>query len=96
MGIHIISRRASLDVVEIVDYLSDRDMAAGEQFLQQFTEKCRYLTQFPLIGKGYPELQAGLRGVVLNRYIIFYTVTEVEVTIVRVLRGDRDLKAMFN
>jgi hypothetical protein len=35
MRIHIIAHRASLDVVEIVDYLSDREMAAGEQFLQQ-------------------------------------------------------------
>jgi plasmid stabilization system protein ParE len=43
-----------------------------------------------------PELQAGLRGVVLNRYIVFYTVTEAEVTIGRVLLSDRDLQSMFN
>jgi toxin ParE1/3/4 len=95
MRIHVISRRAGLDVVEIVDFLSDRELASGERFLQQFTEKCRSLTNFPLIGKSYPELQDGLRGVVLNRYIIFYTVTDEAVIIVRVLRGDRDLKSVF-
>ena len=93
---YIISRRASLEIAEIIDFLSYRDMAAGERFIQQFTQKCRYLTDFPLIGKLYAELLPELRGVVLNRYIIFYEVTDEAVTIVRVVRGDRDLKALFN
>jgi toxin ParE1/3/4 len=93
---YIIARRASLEIAEIVDFLSDRDMEAGERFIQQFTKKCRYLTDFPLIGKPYTELLPELRGVVLNRYIIFYEVTDEAVTIVRVVRGDRDLKPLFN
>jgi toxin ParE1/3/4 len=96
MRSHIITAPASLDVVEIVDYLSDRTIESGEEFIQDFTEKCRYLTSFPLIGKSYPELQSGLRGIQLKPYIIFYTVTDEVVEIVRVLRGDRDLKALFN
>ncbi len=87
---------ATLDVVEIVDFLSDRDVEAGEDFIQRFAEKCRYLTNFPLIGKSYPELQDGLRGIQLKPYIIFYITTDEVVEIVRVLRGDRDLKALFN
>jgi toxin ParE1/3/4 len=45
---YIIAHRASLEIAEIVDFLSDRDMASGERFIQQFTQKCRYLTSFPL------------------------------------------------
>jgi toxin ParE1/3/4 len=93
---HIITVPASLDVVEIVEYLSDRTIESGEEFIQDFTEKCRYLTSFPLIGKSYSELQPGLRGIQLKPYIIFYAVTDEVVEIVRVLRGDRDLKALFN
>jgi toxin ParE1/3/4 len=93
---YIISRRASLEIAEIVDFLSDRDMKAGERFIQQFTQKCRYLTDFPLIGKPYAELLPELRGVLLHRHIIFYEVTDEAVTIVRVVRGDRDLEALFN
>jgi toxin ParE1/3/4 len=93
---HIITTPATLDVVEIVDFLSDRDVESGERFIQDFAQKCRYLTSFPLIGKGYADLQPGLRGVLLNPYIIFYTVTDEVVEIVRVVRGDRDLKALFN
>jgi toxin ParE1/3/4 len=93
---YIITSPASLDVVEIVEYLSDRAIESGERFIQDFTEKCRYLTNFPLIGKSYPELQSDLRGIQLKPYIIFYTVTDEVVEIVRVLRGDRDLKTLFN
>jgi toxin ParE1/3/4 len=93
---YIITAPASLDVVEIVEYLSDRTIESGEKFIQDFTEKCRYLTNFPLIGKSYPELQFDLRGIQLKPYIIFYTVTDEVVEIVRVLRGDRDLKTLFN
>ena len=46
-----ISRTASYDLEEIVDYLSDREFDSGEQFLKKFTQKCRNLVNFPLIGK---------------------------------------------
>jgi toxin ParE1/3/4 len=93
---HVITTPATFDVVEIVDFLSDRKVESGEDFIREFTEKCRYLTNFPLIGKSYPALQPGLRGIQLKPYIIFYITTEEVVEIVRVVRGDRDLKALFN
>jgi toxin ParE1/3/4 len=93
---YIITTPATLDVVEIVDFLSNRNVESGERFIQDFAQKCRYLTDFPLIGKGYSELQPGLRGLLFNPYIIFYEVTDDAVTISRVVRGDRDLKALFN
>jgi toxin ParE1/3/4 len=90
-----ISRTASYDLEEIVDYLSDRGFDAGEQFLKKFTQKCRYLVSFPWIGKSYDDLDPGLRGILLDRYIIFYQVTDEAVTIARVVRGDRDLTTLF-
>ncbi len=32
---HIITMPATLDVVEIVDFLNDRDVEAGEDFIQK-------------------------------------------------------------
>ena len=90
-----ISRTASYDLEEIVDYLSDRGFDSGEQFLRKFTQKCRNLVNFPLIGKPYDDLYSGLRGVFLDRYIIFYQVTDEAVIIARVVRGDRDLTTLF-
>ena len=90
-----ISRTASYDLEEIVDYLSDRGFDFGEQLLKKFTQKCRNLVNFPLIGKPYNDLDFGLRGVFLDRYIVFYKVTDEAVTIARVVRGDRDLTTLF-
>ena len=90
-----ISRTASYDLEEIVDYLSDREFDSGEQFLKKFTQKCRNLVNFPLIGKPYDDLNSGLRGIFLDRYIIFYQVTNEAVIIARVVRGDRDLTTLF-
>ena len=82
-----ISRTASYDLEEIVDYLSDRGFDSGEQFLKKFIQKCRNLVNFPLIGKLYDDLDSGLRGVFLDRYIIFYQVTDEAV--LEKWKGDR-------
>jgi toxin ParE1/3/4 len=90
-----IAQTANYDLEEIVDYLSDQGFDAGEQFLKKFAQKCRNLVNFPRIGKPYDDLRPGLRGILLDRYIIFYQVTDEAVTIVRVVRGDRDLTTLF-
>jgi toxin ParE1/3/4 len=43
----------------------------------------------------YDDLDPGLRGILLDRYIIFYQVTDEAVTIARVIKGDRDLTTLF-
>ena len=95
MSQYIISPTAIRDLEQISDYYSDRNLVAGERFLEDFTKKCRYLTQFPRIGRSYEHLQAGMRGISLDRHIIFYQLLTDGIEILRVLRGDRDLEALF-
>jgi toxin ParE1/3/4 len=90
-----ISRTANADLEEIVDYLSDQSFESSEQFIRKFDQKCQNLVSFPRIGKPYDALQPGLRGFLLDRYIIFYIVTDEAVTIARIVRGDRDLATLF-
>jgi toxin ParE1/3/4 len=52
-------------------------------------------SDFPWLGKPYDNLETGLRGILLDRYIIFYQVTDEAVTIIRIVRGDRDLTTLF-
>ncbi len=95
MSRYRISPDAIRDLEEITDYFATHNVEAGEQFLQEFGKKCRYLTQFPLMGRSYAAIRPGLRGVPINRYILFYRVMEEDIEIVRVVRGDRDLEALF-
>ena len=92
---YIISPAAIHDLNNITDYFAERNIDAGEKLLDEFSKKCRYLTQFPLIGRSYSEIRSYLRGLPLQNYIIFYRVINNDIEIMRVIRGDRDLEAVF-
>lgn len=97
MSLYLIAIEAIQDLDEISDYFVQRNIGAGEALLDEFTKKCRYLAQFPQIGRSYADLKPGLRGMPLGRnYIIFYRLLPDGIEIMRVLRGDRDLEAVFD
>ncbi len=90
-----LSPSASRDLQNILNYFFERSIDAGEEFTNAFERKCRNISNFPNIGRSYSNLAPSLRGVPLEGYIIFYTVTENLIEIVRVLNGRQDLKAQF-
>jgi len=90
---YIISPTAIRDLEEISDYYAQRNVAAGDRLLNEFSKKCRYLTQFPKIGRSYEHLRSGMRGLQLDNYI--YQLLNDGIEIMRVLRGDRDLETLF-
>ena len=92
---YLISREAIQDLDDILDYFLSRSIDAGEQSTEEFNKKCKYLTQFPNIGKSYANINLTIRGIPIYSYIIFYRVFEDNVVIVRVISGYRDLKSIF-
>ncbi|MGA0201318.1 MAG: type II toxin-antitoxin system RelE/ParE family toxin [Prochlorotrichaceae cyanobacterium] len=90
-----ISPIASRDLETIVDYFLEKSVDAGEQFIQDFNQKCVYLTQFPFFGRSYQDVAPELRGIPLRGYVIFYKVVDNGIVIVRVLSGYRDFKSLF-
>ncbi len=91
---YTISPQAIRDLEEIIDYFKEKNVEAGDRLLNEFTKKCRYLTQFPLIGRSYSQIRSYLRGIPMQNYIIFYRVIDDGLEIMRVIRGDRNLEAM--
>jgi toxin ParE1/3/4 len=87
MNQYIISTEAIRDMEQILDYLANTNINAGEKFLEEFSKKCRYLTQFPLMGRSYREIRPYLRGLPMKNYIIFYRLTEQGLEIMRVVKG---------
>ena len=96
MNQYIISTEAIRDMEQILDYLANTNINAGEKFLEEFSKKCRYLTEFPLMGRSYREIRPYLRGLPMKNYIIFYRLTEQGLEIMRVVKGERDLDALFS
>ncbi|MGL5794748.1 MAG: type II toxin-antitoxin system RelE/ParE family toxin [Waterburya sp.] len=92
----MIAPEAIKDLDAIFDYFSERNVAAGEKLLDEFQKKCRYLVQFPKIGRSYKEIRPYLRGLPLDGYIIFYRLDRDIIEIMRVVKGNRDLETLFN
>ena len=92
---HIISPEANKDLSEIIDYFTSRNIDAGERFIDEFNKKCRYLANFPNMGRSYSDIKDYLRGISLEGYIIFYRVTDSGVEILRVVSGYRDYPSLF-
>ncbi|MBW4478023.1 MAG: type II toxin-antitoxin system RelE/ParE family toxin [Tolypothrix brevis GSE-NOS-MK-07-07A] len=92
---HIISPEASQDLEEIIDYFARINIDAGERFVDEFDKKCKYLANFPNMGRSYGNIKPDLRGVPLDDYIILYRVINSEVEIVRVISGYRNLESLF-
>jgi toxin ParE1/3/4 len=96
MSQYVISPEAIRDLDEITSYFADRNVNAGDRLLDEFTKKCRYLTQFPLMGRRYLEVRSYLRGIPMQNYIVFYRILDDGIEIMRVVRGDRDIEAIFD
>jgi toxin ParE1/3/4 len=55
---------------------------------------CRLLLGFPLSGVVRDQFSAGLRVMFEGNYAVYYTVSETELVIIRVLHGARDAAAL--
>ena len=52
------------------------------------------LSHFPFSGTAREQFGAGLRVVFEGNYAVYYTVSEIELVIIRVLHGARDAAAL--
>ena len=93
---YIIAPEAMSDLKDITNYLSKFNINTAEKLLDNFQKKCRYLTNFPKIGRSYKHIRPYLRGLPFNGYIIFYRLGKDTIEIMRVVKGNRDLEALFN
>jgi toxin ParE1/3/4 len=90
-----IAPSAIRDLDDISDYFLERNINAGEQFLQEFTKKCRNLASFPAMGRSYSHIRVDLRGIPLQSYIILYRLIDDGLEIVRVVNARQDLESLF-
>jgi toxin ParE1/3/4 len=93
---YIIAPEAIQDLRNISNYFAITNVEAGEKLLDEFEKKCRYLIQFPNIGRSYQEIRPYLRGIPLDGYIIFYRLGQDTIEIMRVVKGNRDLETLFD
>ena len=68
----------------------------ADRVIDSVTSRFFLLARFPQMGRRRDEdLRPGLRSLVVGEYVIIYRLEVEEVFILHVLRGSRDLKALF-
>lgn len=90
------SPEARTDLLQIWLYLAERNPQAADRLLDLIDQKCRLLAEMPGMGRGRPELRPNLRSFPVGRLLIFYRpLGDDGIEIVRIVRGGRDLAALF-
>jgi len=87
---------ARADLLEALEYLSDRLPAAAESFLTDVEAAAASLTRFPQRGAVVNELDfPNLRQLIVKRYRLVYRVDEGGVAVARLIHGSRDFRSAW-
>ena len=95
MSRYVINVLASKDLNDIADYFTENNIEAGERFFVAFNRKCKQLVAFPNSGKSYDSINAELRGISIENYVVFYRLLEDGIEILRVIHGRRNFPTAF-
>ena len=91
----LITPVAEADLAEIWAYIAADSTKAATAFIEQIEAKFEPLLEFPGIGSARDNLAPGLRALPYKNYVIYYAFTDRDVTIMRVVHGARDVRALF-
>lgn len=89
------SSRAESDLMEIWGHIAQDDPLAADRQLDRIDEACKMLAKNPNGGPRREDLARGLRFYPVGNYLIFYTIADDGITVVRVLHGARDYPQEF-
>lgn len=87
---------ADTDIDGLAEHIArTQSLAAADRFIDAIYEKCELLALHPDIGRLRPELAPRLRSFPAGPFIILYRPRGRAIEIVRVVRGARDIPALF-
>ena len=88
-----LSRRAASDLAEIADYtIAEFGIDQARRYRDQLDACFRSLLANPQLGRSAEEVAPGLRRIRQQAHVVFYTVGEDQLLIVRVLHHGMDFE----
>ena len=90
--------QADSDLDDIWYYVAAKSASldAADRFVDSLTDRFFLLASHPNIGRARDEdLRPGLRSFPVGKYVIIYRIQDEDVLILRVLRGSRNIEALF-
>jgi len=95
---HIRTTQAGSDLIEIWYYVATKSgsLDVADRLIDSITDRFTLLASYPNMGRARDEdLRLGLRSFPVGEYVILYRIQDEDVLILRVLRGSRDIEALF-
>ena len=89
------SPEAEEDLLGIWLYIAEDQPINADRYLDKLQEKALRLAEFPDLGRDRPELAEGLKSFPVDRYNLYYQITDTKLILVRVLPADRDITIIF-
>ena len=86
---------AAADTVAIWEYIAADNPVGADRMIGRFVAALHHLAESPYLGRTYQTLGAGVRGLIVGRYVVFYRQIDNVIQILRVLHGARDIDALF-
>ena len=83
------------DLDGIWDYIAHDNPVAATRMVYRIRDRFEMLGRQPLLGEACEDLQPGLRSFPVRPCVIYHSVLNDEVSIVRVLHGARDVEQLF-
>jgi toxin ParE1/3/4 len=94
---HRLAPEAKVDLVELWSYVSDeRSIEAADRLVDSISARFVLLSRHPHVGRQRDDLRIGSRSFPVGNYIVLYRIDGDDVVIQRVVRGSRDLEALFH
>ena len=90
-----VSSEAENDLLSIWLYIAADQPINADRFLDKLLVAIERLAEFPLLGVEREELANGVRSFYVDRYVIYYVVSDASLSIVRVLSSDMDSQHYF-
>jgi len=95
---HRRSPQADSDLDDIWCYVASKSgsVEVADRLIDSITDRFVLLARYPNMGRARDEdLRSGLRSFPVGKYIIIYRIQDEDVLILRVLRGSRNIEALF-
>jgi plasmid stabilization system protein ParE len=98
MTARILTRRARLDLLEIADWVGKRNPDAADRLVERLQAACQMLYRRPALGHVRRDLapdREDIRFWPVGRYLIVYRERKKGIEVVRIVSGERDLRALL-
>lgn len=93
---HRLAPEARGDLVDLWSYVSEeRSIETADRLVDSISARFLLLSRHPHVGRRRDDLRSGVRSFAVGNYVVLYRTDGDDVLIQRVVRGSRDLEALF-